>query len=103
MRPDDVCPRPSDPPPTPTRPHAPAIYPTSVWACSDPAQAGAIGEPLDNGRGVEVATLEGCAMGTSAPRAQATARATSINATDIPTPTNWSRSVANCIEPNMRS
>jgi cystathionine beta-lyase/cystathionine gamma-synthase len=42
MRPDDVCPRPSDPPPTPTRPHAPAIYPTSVWACSDPAQAGAM-------------------------------------------------------------
>lgn len=40
MRPDDVCPRSSELLPMPTRPHAPAIFPTSVWECSDPDQAG---------------------------------------------------------------
>lgn len=39
MRPDDICPRPGDLPPSPTVPHAAPIYPTSVWECESPEQA----------------------------------------------------------------
>lgn len=42
MQPDDICPRPNETLPMPTRPHAAPIFPTSVWACSDPAQAGSM-------------------------------------------------------------
>jgi cystathionine beta-lyase/cystathionine gamma-synthase len=38
-RPSDLCPRPQPLPPLPTQPHAPPIYPTSVWACESPQQA----------------------------------------------------------------
>jgi cystathionine beta-lyase/cystathionine gamma-synthase len=38
-RPADLCPRPLPLPPLATTPHAPPIYPTSVWACESPAQA----------------------------------------------------------------
>src|SRR5262249_41855507 len=38
-RPDDLCPRPQPLPPLPTQPHAPPIYPTSVWECESPQQA----------------------------------------------------------------
>ena len=37
--PADICPRPEPLPPLPTQPHAPPIYPASVWACESPAQA----------------------------------------------------------------
>jgi cystathionine beta-lyase/cystathionine gamma-synthase len=37
--PADICPRPLPLPPLPTRPHAPPIYPTSVWECESPQQA----------------------------------------------------------------
>ena len=37
--PDDLCPRPIPLPPLATRPHAPPIYPTSVWECDSPQQA----------------------------------------------------------------
>jgi cystathionine beta-lyase/cystathionine gamma-synthase len=39
VQPADLCPRPLELPPLPTRPHAPPIYPTSVWACDSPQQA----------------------------------------------------------------
>lgn len=39
VQPADLCPRPQELPPLPTRPHAPPIYPTSVWACDSPQQA----------------------------------------------------------------
>jgi cystathionine beta-lyase/cystathionine gamma-synthase len=37
--PADICPRPTPPVPLPTQPHAPPIYPASVWECSGPQQA----------------------------------------------------------------
>ena len=37
--PRDICPRPQELPPLPTRPHAPPIYLSSVWECESPAQA----------------------------------------------------------------
>jgi cystathionine beta-lyase/cystathionine gamma-synthase len=39
MLPDDLCPRPLPLPPLATAPHAPPIYPTSVWECESPQQA----------------------------------------------------------------
>jgi cystathionine beta-lyase/cystathionine gamma-synthase len=39
MDPSDLCPRPIPLPPLATTPHAPPIYPTSVWACESPQQA----------------------------------------------------------------
>src|SRR3954471_22044539 len=39
MSPDDICPRPQPVPPLATRPHAPPIYPASVWECDSPEQA----------------------------------------------------------------
>jgi len=39
MDPADLCPRPLPLPPLATTPHAPPIYPTSVWACESPQQA----------------------------------------------------------------
>ncbi|MCI0360404.1 MAG: aminotransferase class I/II-fold pyridoxal phosphate-dependent enzyme [Planctomycetaceae bacterium] len=39
MDPSDVCPRPLPLPPLATTPHAPPIYPTSVWSCENPQQA----------------------------------------------------------------
>jgi O-acetylhomoserine/O-acetylserine sulfhydrylase-like pyridoxal-dependent enzyme len=39
MDPSDLCPRPLPLPPLATTPHAPPIYPTSVWACESPQQA----------------------------------------------------------------
>jgi cystathionine beta-lyase/cystathionine gamma-synthase len=38
-RPEDLCPRPLPLPPLATTPHAPSIWPTSVWACESPQQA----------------------------------------------------------------
>ena len=38
-RPDDICPRPERLPNLPTQPHAPPIYPASVWECESPQQA----------------------------------------------------------------
>lgn len=38
-RPEDICPRPLPLPPLATTPHAPPIWPTSVWACESPQQA----------------------------------------------------------------
>ena len=38
-RPEDICPRPQPLPPLATTPHAPPIWPTSVWACESPQQA----------------------------------------------------------------
>ena len=38
-KPSDICPRPERLPPLPTHPHAPPIYPASVWACESPQQA----------------------------------------------------------------
>ena len=38
-RPADLCPRPLPLPPLATAPHAPPIYPTSVWECESPQQA----------------------------------------------------------------
>jgi cystathionine beta-lyase/cystathionine gamma-synthase len=38
----EICPRPQSLPQSPTRPHAPPIYPASVWACESPQQADAI-------------------------------------------------------------
>src|SRR5262245_43001480 len=40
--PDDLCPRPQHLPPLPTQPHAPPIYPASVWECDSPQQADAL-------------------------------------------------------------
>ncbi len=40
--PADLCPRPLHPPPLPTQPHAPPIWPASVWECESPQQADAI-------------------------------------------------------------
>jgi len=40
--PDDICPRPRPLPPLPTTPHAPPIFPASVWACTEPQQADAL-------------------------------------------------------------
>jgi cystathionine beta-lyase/cystathionine gamma-synthase len=37
--PADICPRPQLLPPMPTKPHAPPIFPASVWACDLPQQA----------------------------------------------------------------
>jgi cystathionine beta-lyase/cystathionine gamma-synthase len=42
IRPDDICPRPQPLPPLPTQPHAPPIYPASVWECDSPQQADAM-------------------------------------------------------------
>lgn len=42
MTPDDICPRPQHVPPLATQPHAPPIYPTSVWSCDSPEQADAM-------------------------------------------------------------
>lgn len=42
IRPDDICPRPQPLPPLPTQPHAPPIYPASVWECDSPEQADAM-------------------------------------------------------------
>ena len=41
-RPDDLCPRPQPLPPLFTQPHAPPIYPASVWECDSPEQADAM-------------------------------------------------------------
>lgn len=41
-RPDEICPRIDRPPPSSTIPAAPAITPTTVWACESPTQAEAI-------------------------------------------------------------
>jgi cystathionine beta-lyase/cystathionine gamma-synthase len=38
-QPEDLCPRPVPLPPLATTPHAPPIWPTSVWACESPQQA----------------------------------------------------------------
>jgi len=38
-QPSDICPRPQPLPPLTTQPHAPPIFPASVWACSSPQQA----------------------------------------------------------------
>jgi cystathionine beta-lyase/cystathionine gamma-synthase len=40
--PADICPRPQPLPTLPTQPHAPPIYPASVWACESPQQADAL-------------------------------------------------------------
>src|SRR5438067_6834007 len=40
--PADICPRPQRLPPLPTQPHAPPIYPASVWECESPQQADAM-------------------------------------------------------------
>jgi cystathionine beta-lyase/cystathionine gamma-synthase len=40
--PADICPRPQPLPPLPTKPHAPPIFPASVWECESPQQADAI-------------------------------------------------------------
>lgn len=40
--PSDICPRPQSLPPLPTRPHAPPIFPASVWECESPQQADAL-------------------------------------------------------------
>ncbi len=40
--PADICPRPQPLPPLPTRPHAPPIFPSSVWECDSPQQADAL-------------------------------------------------------------
>src|SRR5689334_23645429 len=40
--PADICPRPQPLPPLPTRPHAPPIFPASVWECESPEQADAM-------------------------------------------------------------
>lgn len=37
-KPDDICPRPDKPVDLTTQPLAPAIYPTSVWMCNEPAE-----------------------------------------------------------------
>jgi cystathionine beta-lyase/cystathionine gamma-synthase len=41
-KPADICPRPQSLPPLPTRPHAPPIFPASVWECNSPQQADAL-------------------------------------------------------------
>ncbi|HEX5102310.1 MAG TPA: aminotransferase class I/II-fold pyridoxal phosphate-dependent enzyme [Pirellulaceae bacterium] len=41
-RPEDVCPRPQPLPPLATTPHAPPIWPASVWECESPQQADAM-------------------------------------------------------------
>ena len=38
-RPEDLCPRPQPLPPLATTPHAPPIWPASVWECESPQQA----------------------------------------------------------------
>src|SRR5262245_50599451 len=40
--PADICPRPTPLPPLPTHPHAPPIWPASVWECDSPQQADAL-------------------------------------------------------------
>lgn len=40
--PEDICPRPERLPDSPTRPHAPPIYLSSVYECADPAEADAL-------------------------------------------------------------
>lgn len=42
VRPDDICPQHQSLPPLPTQPHAPPIYPASVWECESPQQADAM-------------------------------------------------------------
>src|SRR5262245_41988586 len=42
FNPADLCPKPQPMPPLPTKPHAPPIYPTSVWACESPQEADAV-------------------------------------------------------------
>ncbi len=42
MLPEDLCPRSLPLPPLPTAPHAPPIYPASVYECDSPAQAEAL-------------------------------------------------------------
>lgn len=42
MLPDDLCPRPTPLPSIPAPPHAPPIYPASVYECESPAQAEAM-------------------------------------------------------------
>jgi len=42
VRPDDICPRPVEAKPRTTEPMTGAIYPASVYKCSDPDQAAAI-------------------------------------------------------------
>jgi len=39
MSPDDICPRPQSLPTLATKPHAPPIFPASVWECESPQQA----------------------------------------------------------------
>ncbi|MEQ8787711.1 MAG: aminotransferase class I/II-fold pyridoxal phosphate-dependent enzyme [Pirellulaceae bacterium] len=41
-KPDDLCPQPETPPPQSTRSFAPPIYPASVYACDNTAQAEAL-------------------------------------------------------------
>jgi cystathionine beta-lyase/cystathionine gamma-synthase len=41
-KPSDICPRPQSLPQMPTRPHAPPIFPASVWECDSPQQADAL-------------------------------------------------------------
>src|SRR5688572_11393741 len=38
-RPEDLCPRPQPLPPLATTPHAPPLWPASVWECESPQQA----------------------------------------------------------------
>jgi cystathionine beta-lyase/cystathionine gamma-synthase len=42
FEPCEICPRPQPLPPLPTRPHAPPLFPASVWECDSPQQADAI-------------------------------------------------------------
>jgi cystathionine beta-lyase/cystathionine gamma-synthase len=42
LRPDDICPRPQPLPARLTQPHAPPIFPASVWECDTPEQADAL-------------------------------------------------------------
>jgi cystathionine beta-lyase/cystathionine gamma-synthase len=42
LRPDDICPRPQPLPAQVTQPHAPPIFPASVWECDTPQQADAL-------------------------------------------------------------
>ena len=41
-QPDDLCPRPAKIPATPTRPHSPPLYLSSVYECDSPQQADAL-------------------------------------------------------------
>lgn len=49
MRPDDVCPRPVESPPSPTIPHAEPIALATVYRCADPTQADALLGDLSQG------------------------------------------------------